>query len=270
MTEKNLLTSRLPLHPIGDRASLAFDAVRALAALTVMIGHVRALFFVPFGQVSHPTIIARAFYFITGFGHQAVMVFFVLSGLLVGRSCVAAVKDNRWTWGHYLLRRLTRLYVVLLPALLLTVAWDEWGIRLFRATGVYSALPSDSFILPQSIIHNLSWSIFAGNIAFLMTVVVPPLGSNGPLWSLSNEFWYYILFPFLAVGIMRRNGIGPRLASLAAGVLSVLTSRQCRTLFRGLALRDHRCHATTQYFIPSMAQPPLATCSDSDLPGSNS
>jgi peptidoglycan/LPS O-acetylase OafA/YrhL len=30
-------------------------------------------------------------------------------------------------------------------------------------------------------------------------VIVPSLGSNGPLWSLSNEFWYYILFPCLCL-----------------------------------------------------------------------
>ncbi len=43
---------------------------------------------------------------------------------------------------------------------------------------------------------------FLGNMFFLQTIVVPTFGSNGPLWSLANEFWYYILFPAaLAAGI---------------------------------------------------------------------
>lgn len=37
-----------------------------------------------------------------------------------------------------------------------------------------------------------------GNIFFLQTIVTPVVGSNGPLWSLANEFWYYLIFPLLA------------------------------------------------------------------------
>jgi peptidoglycan/LPS O-acetylase OafA/YrhL len=36
-----------------------------------------------------------------------------------------------------------------------------------------------------------------GNLLFLQTIKVPVFGSNGPLWSLSNEFWYYLMFPLL-------------------------------------------------------------------------
>ena len=35
------------------------------------------------------------------------------------------------------------------------------------------------------------------------------MGSNGPLWSLANEFWYYIMFPFMLVGLIGRKW-GPR------------------------------------------------------------
>jgi peptidoglycan/LPS O-acetylase OafA/YrhL len=44
----------------------------------------------------------------------------------------------------------------------------------------------------------LSVKDFVGNMAFLQTIVVPAFGSNGSLWSLANEFWYYILFPLAA------------------------------------------------------------------------
>jgi peptidoglycan/LPS O-acetylase OafA/YrhL len=42
-------------------------------------------------------------------------------------------------------------------------------------------------------------------LAFLQTIIVPVYGTNGPLWSLANEFWYYVLFPLMAEAMMRRG-----------------------------------------------------------------
>jgi peptidoglycan/LPS O-acetylase OafA/YrhL len=42
---------------------------------------------------------------------------------------------------------------------------------------------------------DVSFATFIANLAFLQTIVVPVFGSNGPLWSLANEFWYYVAFP---------------------------------------------------------------------------
>src|SRR5207302_8969523 len=38
---------------------------------------------------------------------------------------------------------------------------------------------------------------FLGNLLGLQTVCVPSFGSNGPLWSLANEWWYYCFFILL-------------------------------------------------------------------------
>jgi len=53
--------------------------------------------------------------------------------------------------------------------------------------------------------QTLTWPVLAGNSLFLQTIALPGLGhtrvptfgSNGALWSLSFEFWYYLAFPFL-------------------------------------------------------------------------
>jgi peptidoglycan/LPS O-acetylase OafA/YrhL len=65
------------------------DLARGVAALLVAISHLRAFSFVDFHQADHPRLIWSCFYFLTGFGHQAVMVFFVLSGFLVGGTVVS-------------------------------------------------------------------------------------------------------------------------------------------------------------------------------------
>ena len=44
-----------------------------------MLGHVRGLFFADYPNLSHPPLVIRVLYEVTGFGHQAVIVFFCLA-----------------------------------------------------------------------------------------------------------------------------------------------------------------------------------------------
>ena len=103
------------------------DLVRGLSALLVMLGHLRGFVFFDLGELENPGIATKAFYFATGLGHQAVMVFFVLSGYFVGGSVLSGLAKGRFTLGGYAAARLTRLWMVLLPALLLTLAIDLLG-----------------------------------------------------------------------------------------------------------------------------------------------
>jgi peptidoglycan/LPS O-acetylase OafA/YrhL len=100
-----------------SKASVALDAIRGIAALLVCLGHWRRVLFVPFRDViSHRALMTVA-YLITGAGDQAVIVFFVLSGFLVGGTILRALDQQRWSWKQYLTHRLVRLWLVLLPAL---------------------------------------------------------------------------------------------------------------------------------------------------------
>ena len=203
---------RLRKHTLSPSASVSLDVVRACAAVVVMLGHVRGLFFVPFDASTHPGWFTQAIYLGTTLGHQAVMVFFVLSGFLVGGSVLGATAEDRWSWRAYLIRRLSRLYIVLIPALCLTAMWDFAGVHAFGSLGVYSGLPSDSAILPHGFLSTDTLHTLLGNSAFLMTIAVPVFGTNGPLWSLANEFWYYVLFPVMLLAIVSRGRAGKRIA----------------------------------------------------------
>lgn len=190
------------LSPAG---SAHLDLVRAAAAWAVMWGHVRSNFFVDFQHIEHRNLALQALYFVTGFGHQAVMVFFVLSGFLISLSVTHSYISGRWSWREYAINRLSRLYVVLIPGLLLGLLWDKLGIALFPATGLYSR-PLEAFggTIAQS---QIGIGTFIGNLFFLQTILCPTFGSNGPLWSLANEFWYYVLFPvalFAGIAWMKR------------------------------------------------------------------
>ena len=96
------------------------------------------MLWVDYDKVFTKNILTRALYFITGLGHQAVIVFFVLSGFLVGGSVVRNFKQNNFSPKQYLINRVSRLYVVLLVALPVGYLLDWIGINWFNATGIYS------------------------------------------------------------------------------------------------------------------------------------
>lgn len=179
------------------------DLLRGVAALLVCTEHLRAFLLVNYGHIAKPEVWDRVFYFVTGLGHQAVMIFFVLSGYFVGGSVVNAYGEKKWSWVRYATRRLSRLWVVLLPALLLTLIWDETGRHLAQAGyhGGFHKLYCSGPSLERP--ADMRAVTFFGNCFFLQTIYVPAFGTNGPLWSLANEFWYYILFP-LALGAFRQ------------------------------------------------------------------
>ena len=194
-------------------ASIHLDALRGIAAVGVCLSHLRDFFFKDYPQLPHHNAALALVYLATGLGHQWVIVFFVLSGYLVGGSVLRSLAINRWSWKGYLLNRLTRLYTVLVPALVLGGLLDVAGIHLFGTSGIYGG-KTGTHELVFAVSSHLNFPIMLGNYAFLQGIYVPTFGSNGPLWSLANEFWYYIAFPFLALALWRRVPVAMRLVNV--------------------------------------------------------
>lgn len=211
--------------PPRDSPSVHLDALRGLAAISVLLNHWRDAFFIDYPKLPLHNLANTVFYSVTGLGHQWVIVFFVLSGYLVGGSVLRSVNADRWSWRHYLLARLTRLYVVLLPALFLGGMLDWVGMHLPGTVSVYTG-HSGMKALVTDVHATLTVPVFAANAVFLQTIAlpgmngrpVPDFGSNGVLWSLSNEFWYYMAFPFLVFLLSRRRSLWMR-ASCGLGLL---------------------------------------------------
>lgn len=166
------------LHP-DSRASRYFDALRWFSAFYVMIYHLRPVLFAGYQQLPHKSVFIKAFYAATSMGYEFVMLFFVLSGYLISGTVIRSVQKGGWSWKTYLLNRMTRLWIVLIPALLLTYLWAQIQGAFFFYSG------------------DLRWTTLLGNLFFLQGIYVANYGDNLPLWSLSYEFWYYILFPCL-------------------------------------------------------------------------
>jgi peptidoglycan/LPS O-acetylase OafA/YrhL len=117
-----------------SKFSVNLDAMRALAALTVFLLHGKGLFVGsllnnPTTYVADSTLLRNLSEY-TNPPHEAVIVFFVLSGYFVGGGVLRAWQTGAWSWSTYAIQRLTRLWIVLIPALFLTLALDTIGLRL--------------------------------------------------------------------------------------------------------------------------------------------
>ena len=71
------------------------------------------------------------------FAHGAVVVFFVLSGFLVGGAVIERARAGKAYLRTYLIDRTSRIYVVLLPTLALCAILDHAGRQIFAGLGVY-------------------------------------------------------------------------------------------------------------------------------------
>jgi len=194
----------------GSWASVHFDLLRGVAALVVLLEHWRNLFFIDFPQLTTHRLWLAIPYVLCGAGHQSVIFFFVLSGFFIGGSVFRAIDGNQWQWSDYLLRRFVRLWTVLLPALLFCLFWDRLGIHLGHAPALYAGRVANNML--PNVAPLLAPHLFFGNLFFLQTILCPVFGSDGALWSLANEFWYYILFPLACIALWRRAGRPHRIA----------------------------------------------------------
>jgi len=187
--------------------SIYLDLVRFAAACLVYLYHSNQR---PLVQEILPA---------SNFGHSSVIVFFVLSGFVI-----AYITDTREReFATYAASRLSRVYSVALPAVLLTIALDAIGRQLYPAMYGY---PFDNFLLRSAA------SLLMANEVWFVSITS---FSNVPYWSICYEMWYYVAFGAF-VFLPRRAGwmalallaliLGPKVALLAPiWVLGVILYR---------------------------------------------
>lgn len=175
--------------------SIYLDAVRFLAAMLV-------LFF-------HANVIYRPEILLTSLGHEAVVIFFVLSGFVI-----AYVADTRETdFRGFMVARGARIFSVAIPAIILTAFVDAAGFHIDPA-----AYPEGARTWDLPAIRVVTSSLFLNEIWMLGI----QLFSNVPYWSLNYEVWYYVLFGVLFFFEGRRRWVVFGLLCLLVGPKIVL------------------------------------------------
>lgn len=149
--------------------SAYLDFMRFTAALAVLLGHMEQ------------DGLYMAWMPLSWFSHEAVVVFFVMSGFII---CSTTLHKGR-SWVDYAAARAARIYSVAVPAIVFSVclAW---------------LVPSQTQVSDTTFSHLRPialWDVVS-SLLFLNESWLNPadLTLNGPYWSLCYEVWYYILF----------------------------------------------------------------------------
>lgn len=177
--------------------SLFLHILRFLSAVLVCAGHAKEFYISHSTGAESPVIIlVRGTW---SLGTPSVLAFFFLSGYLVGGNELSRAVKGSLQPRKYFLDRLSRLWLVLLPALILTkfltyISCEPDSNSLFCTAD--TSLASHSFSPP---LQQSDVGTFIGNILFLQPFRSEIFSGNSPLWSLSYEFWFYIVFYFFLI-----------------------------------------------------------------------
>lgn len=143
--------------------------IRFVAAFLVVLCHFRGAFLPEYSSLSaeQQTPLVFLCYALTRLGHEAVLIFFVMSGYLVGGRAIEKMRKGNFDLKNYSIDRSVRIMLPLLSALVLyipkelicgnSILWKEWFGCLFSLQGIWTG------------------------------------ACIAPLWSLSYEVWFYTI-----------------------------------------------------------------------------
>ncbi len=184
-------TSNAVSATISDIVSVRLDFLRGLGAQLVLIGHLS--FMTDWNELGFDL------YKLADLG---VIIFFIISGYLIAYSHDRGIKRN-YTFKDYFINRFSRIYSVLLPALILITVLDLIAINveyiqyqrhdeftLLNFVGNLFCLQNHSTI---SAINQSGW----WHEAFEF-FDIGYYGTADVLWTLSLEWWLYVLFGSMA------------------------------------------------------------------------
>lgn len=144
------------------------EALRAIAAIYVFFHHT----FDNFHMLEKGSFFWRLF----SFGQEAVIIFFLLSGYVITLS----MDKNNYNFMTYFKHRLIRIYSVVIIAYIVSFT-------------TYIIILDNPFPSVKTIVFNLL--MLQDKISFnLGDFAVEPIFNNQPLWSLSYEWWFYMIF----------------------------------------------------------------------------
>jgi peptidoglycan/LPS O-acetylase OafA/YrhL len=188
----------LPDRPVGlarpgDWAQL--NTARLVLAYIVVLGHAVQIF------LASTQSVPQSIMEVAGTAAwDAVLCFFVISGLVIGRSLIQKSQQSTdWLFIEFFVRRVARIYppllISILCTLVLVVVVKSIGLSEYRGFATNPARNSFVYDLQGVWIAVLTFG-FRGGLTGI---------ANGPLWSLALEMRLYVILGLAAQALFGRS-----------------------------------------------------------------
>lgn len=218
----------------------ALDSWRGIAALIVALFHL---------------IVASHFHEFEVIANGSLFVdfFFVLSGFVMTHAYMDPLQ-SRMSFGEFILRRIGRLWPLHMAILLVLVA-KEAVVFFAASAGLVPAQPT--FEGGTGVLQLIE------NVFFVQSIGIDQTHSwNGPAWSISTEFWAYVVFAVLCIALPK-NTFTLAAALIAAAAATVVATYSPNYMTTSFEFGIFRClygffvgHLTYRVFTAAPARNP--------------
>lgn len=210
---------------LSQQSSVFLNLIRLVACELVVLGH--------FLTKYQPTPYDNWFKAGSTMGGAAVLLFFVLSGLLISLSLFSKIDQPNYGFRSYFVDRFSRIYSGLIPALILSaiitaVIYTTNHQYFTYLTSMQTAPSPLTFGMTALMLERFPFSFFNSllsgwGLSFPLPDVTP-FGFNGILWTLVVEWWIYMFFGWLVIGTLaftgkRHKGIVTKLCFFVIAIL---------------------------------------------------
>jgi peptidoglycan/LPS O-acetylase OafA/YrhL len=210
------------------------DSLRGLAALTVVFLH--------FSRICSPRVIHifdNTPLRLLVAGHAAVILFFLLSGLVL---TLPYKKNGRLDYGPFVLKRVCRIYLPYLGALAFAILCDLHFSSRNSFENSWTQLTWSAPVTTSLVVQHI---LFLGNYDWSQF--------NTAFWSLVYEMRVSLVFPFLALAVLRLRAVWVILSAAALSIvfyaLAILFSTILHLSSRSAAINSMRTLHYAAFFL---------------------
>lgn len=150
----------------------SLTSLRFFAALLVLLNHCEFL------RHSDSILLKNLFDYIFSQGHIAITFFFILSGFIMSLSYSDKINTKKVSYTQFYIARISKLYPLHLLTFFLALPLVIYSI--YKGSDTLNSLLPNLFLIQSFIpVREYFFSV------------------NAPSWSLSNELFYYLIFPVI-------------------------------------------------------------------------
>jgi len=187
--------------PIDLATSALMASLRGWSALVVVLVHAFQVFVLPYlGLYGWPHLLT------SWLACYAVLTFFVVSGFMIAVSVHRHRVPGGFAQWAFFRARFLRIY----PPLLASVALCAVVLLVFRCTGLHGSesfrLGGELFLSRERVEMGLPETVSTLLLAYTVVPHAPgPIQINGPLWTLTYEWWFYVFAMFACAAVIGRR-----------------------------------------------------------------